>query len=122
MATTTEAPPVRLRFPFAADASLVLRPGLDLADDANFYTFCQDNADLRIERSATGELNIEMPTKSLTSKRNFQLLPQPGNRSVQNGLASVSSSAEGLGFRATRFALPTPPGFRETCPSLPITF
>jgi Uma2 family endonuclease len=106
MATVTETAPLRLHFPFVADTSLVLRPGLNMADDADFFAFCQDNADLRIERSATGELNIEMPTKSLTSKRNFQILLQLGNWSLEDGLGECFESSGG--FRLPSGAIRSP--------------
>ena len=79
MSTLTQAAPLLLRFPFAEDAQLCLRLGLDMTRVEDFFTFCQDNAELRIERSATSELSIEMPTKYLTSKRNALSDHLPGD-------------------------------------------
>jgi Uma2 family endonuclease len=96
MAASTQADPLLLRFPFAGDASLRLRPGLNMADNEDFFLFCQDNAELQIERTATGELSIEMPTKSLTSKRNALLTTYLGMWNLQNGLGDTYESSGGF--------------------------
>ena len=71
-ALTTE--PRFLRFPFGQTGQhLCLRGGLDLTDRHDFGLFCDDNKDWRIERSAHGELVIEMPTKGSTGARNALL-------------------------------------------------
>ncbi len=106
MSTAVETPPLRLHFPFVADTSLVLRPGLDMADDADFFLFCQDNSDLRIERSATGELNLEMPTKSLTSERNALLTTLLGIWALQTRLGKPYESSGG--FRLPSGAIRSP--------------
>jgi Uma2 family endonuclease len=41
---------------------------------AEFYEFCQENKDYRIERTHTGEIVIQMPTGGDTSSLNFELL------------------------------------------------
>ncbi|MDJ0620729.1 MAG: hypothetical protein QNJ63_29010 [Calothrix sp. MO_192.B10] len=38
-----------------------------------FYSFCQANRDLRIERTATGEVVMMPPATSDTGNRNFNL-------------------------------------------------
>ena len=96
MSTLTQAAPLLLRFPFAEDTQLRLRPELDMAKVEDFFTFCQDNAELRIERSATGELSIEMPTKSLTSQRNALLTTYLGMWNLQNGLGRNYESSGGF--------------------------
>ena len=96
MAALTQSDPLLLRFPFAGDTQLRLRPRLDMADTADFFQFCQDNSELRIERSATGELTIEMPTKYLTSKRNALLTTYLGMWNLQNGLGEISESSGGF--------------------------
>jgi Uma2 family endonuclease len=106
MAALVESPPLRLHFPFVADTSLVLRSGLDMANDADFFQFCQDNADLRIERSATGELNLEMPTKSLTSERNALLTTLLGIWALQTRLGKPYESSGG--FRLPSGAIRSP--------------
>ena len=96
MATSTQAQPLLLRFPFAEDTQLRLRPGLNMANNADFLTFCDDNRELRIERRASGELSIEMPTKYLTSKRNALLTTYLGLWNLQNHLGEISESSGGF--------------------------
>ena len=52
-----------------------MHPVIDLTDD-QFFEFCQINRDLRIERTATGELLIMSPTGSETGESNFRLSGQ----------------------------------------------
>ncbi|NJL85708.1 MAG: Uma2 family endonuclease [Leptolyngbyaceae cyanobacterium SM1_1_3] len=66
---------------------------------AEFYEFCQANRDLRIERSASGEVIIMPPAFSDTGNRNFNLAVQLGKWADQDGA--------GLGFdSSTGFTLP----------------
>jgi Uma2 family endonuclease len=46
-----------------------MHPIIDLTDD-QFFSFCKINRDLRIERTATGELLIMPPTGSETGGSN----------------------------------------------------
>jgi Uma2 family endonuclease len=67
--------------------------------DEQFFEFCQINRDLRIERTATGELLIMPPTGSETGGRNFRLNGQLYNWTEQN--------ETGVGFdSSTGFTLP----------------
>jgi Uma2 family endonuclease len=75
-----------------------MHPVIDLTDD-QFFEFCQINRDLRIERTATGELLIMSPTGSETGGSNFKLAVQLGNWTEQDGT--------GIGFdSSTGFTLP----------------
>lgn len=66
---------------------------------AEFYEFCQANRDLRIERSASGEVIIMPPAFSDTGNRNFNLALQIGKWAEQDGT--------GLGFDSSAgFTLP----------------
>ena len=77
---------------------LHLEPAIKLSDE-QFFEFCQLNRDLRIERTATGELLIMSPTGGETGGRNFNLAVQLGAWSEQDGT--------GLGFdSSTGFKLP----------------
>ncbi|MEQ9484992.1 Uma2 family endonuclease [Coleofasciculus sp. F4-SAH-05] len=77
---------------------LHLHPVINLTDE-QFFDFCQINRDLRIERTATGELLIIPPTGSETGGRNFRLNGQLYNWTEQNGT--------GVGFdSSTGFTLP----------------
>ena len=71
---TSTSEPRFLLFPYGQTGqSLRLRGGLDLTDKHDFGVFCDDNDEWRIERSAEGELSIEMPTKGFTGKLNAYL-------------------------------------------------
>ncbi len=75
-----------------------LRPTIDLTDE-QFFQLCQNNPELRFERTATGELIIMPPTGSRTGKRNFSLSGQLWNWSEREG--------SGVGFdSSTGFKLP----------------
>lgn len=81
-------------------APLVLQmsPAIEMTND-QFFEFCQLNRDLRIERTAKGELIIMSPTGSETGNRNFDLIVQLGIWVRQDGT--------GIGFdSSTGFTLP----------------
>lgn len=64
-----------------------------------FYTFCQANRDLRIERTAAGDVVIMPPAFSDTGNRNFNLAVRLGIWAEQDGT--------GLGFDSSSgFTLP----------------
>jgi Uma2 family endonuclease len=75
-----------------------LHPVVNMTD-AQFFDFCQLNRELRIERTATGDLIIMPPTGSATGGRNFKLTQQLANWTDQDGT--------GIGFdSSTGFTLP----------------
>lgn len=77
---------------------LHLHPVINLTDD-QFFEFCQINRDLRIERTATGELLIMPPPGSETGGRNFNLIGQLW--------VWVNQDGTGIGFdSSTGFKLP----------------
>jgi Uma2 family endonuclease len=85
----------------AENSPLVLRlhPIINLTDE-QFFEFCQINRDLRIERTATGELLIMPPTGSETGGRNFNLIGQLW--------VWVNQDGTGIGFDSrTGFKLPS---------------
>lgn len=63
--TLVETNPIVLRMP----------PALAMDDD-QFFEFCQVNRELRIERTAEGEIIVMPPTGSETGGRNFDLIAQ----------------------------------------------
>ena len=64
-----------------------------------FYEFCLANRDLRIERTASGEVIVMPPAFSDTGNRNFNIAVQLGNWADQEGT--------GLGFDSSAgFTLP----------------
>jgi len=54
---------------------LDLRPIINLTDD-QFFDLCRANADLRIERTAEGEILLMAPTGGESSRRNAQITSQ----------------------------------------------
>ena len=94
-ALTTE--PQFLLFPFGQTGQhLRLRGGLDLTDKHDFGLFCDDNKDWRIERTADGELIIEMPTKSFTGTLNAYLGFQLFGWALQEGQGMAFDSSAGF--------------------------
>src|SRR5438552_4130968 len=65
--------------------------------DAEFYDFCAQNPDLRIERDASGEIIIMPPTGWETSHRNSHLTAQLGAWAKRDGRGrAFDSNAEYL--------------------------
>lgn len=74
-------------------------PWIMLMTEEQFYEFCLANRDLRIERSASGEVIVMPPAFSDTGNRNFNMALQLGNWSELDG--------KGLGFDSSAgFTLP----------------
>jgi Uma2 family endonuclease len=74
-------------------------PAMVQTNEQQFYEFCQANRNLRIERTATGEVIIVPPTSSDTGNRNFNIALQLGIWAEQDGT--------GIGFdSSTGFTLP----------------
>lgn len=93
----TQTPPAA---PAATDR-LVLRarPALDLSDD-QFFAFCQQNRDLRIEQNAEGDWIIMPPTGFGTGDRNAELTTQLRIWAKQDGTGVTADSS-------TIFVLPS---------------
>ncbi|MBH8555121.1 Uma2 family endonuclease [Nostocaceae cyanobacterium CENA357] len=84
----TENTPLTVNFPFLVQMT-----------SEQFYELCQVNRELRIERSANGEVIIMPPAFSDTGNRNFNIAAQLGNWTEQDG--------SGIGFdSSTGFTLP----------------
>lgn len=65
-----------------------------------FVELCQPNQDLRLERAATGEIIVMLPTYPWTGKQNFGLIGQLW--------AWIDRTGLGLGFdSSTGFTLPS---------------
>jgi Uma2 family endonuclease len=63
---------------------------------AEFYEFCQANRDLRIERSASGEVIIMPPAFSDTGNRNVKIVQQLANWADEDGTGEVFDSSSGF--------------------------
>ena len=74
---------------------LQMSPAIDMTDE-QFFAFCQQNGDYRIERNATGEITIMPPTGSETGNRNFDLIVQLGIWTRQNGTGIGFDSSAGF--------------------------
>jgi Uma2 family endonuclease len=72
-----------------------MQPVVNLTDD-QFFEFCQINRDLRIERTATGELLIMPPTGSETGGSNFELSGQLFIWTKQDGTGRGFDSSTGF--------------------------
>ncbi len=74
-------------------------PSLSLMTEQQFYEFCALNGDLRIERTATGEVIVMPPAFSDTGDRSFKIAGQLSAWTEQDGT--------GLGFDSSAgFTLP----------------
>jgi len=64
--------------------------------ERRFVQFCQANPELRLERSARGELILMSPTGSETGMRNTHLTGQLWWWNEQTGLGKVFDSSTGF--------------------------
>jgi Uma2 family endonuclease len=74
---------------------LQMSPAIDMTNE-QFFAFCQQNRDYRIERNATGEIIIMPPTGSETGNRNFDLIVQLGIWIRENGTGIGFDSSAGF--------------------------
>jgi Uma2 family endonuclease len=72
-----------------------MRPPAKLTDD-QFVAFCQQNRDLRIERTAEGDLVIMPPAWSETGIKNAELNRQLANWALQDGTGRAFDSSTGF--------------------------
>jgi Uma2 family endonuclease len=80
-------------------AIITLPPTLELnieLTDEQFFQLCQNNRDLRFERTAKGELVIMPPTGSDTGRRCIKIAAQLENWSSQNNLGIAFDSSTGF--------------------------
>jgi Uma2 family endonuclease len=83
---------------FAEHLPVRVRPAAKLTDD-ELFELCARNRELRIERTAEGEIIVMSPTGGETGRRNFLLLAQLA--------AWAARDATGVGFdSSTGFLLP----------------
>ncbi|WP_324670752.1 Uma2 family endonuclease [Hymenobacter sp. GOD-10R] len=83
--------------PSFSEHSLVLRgPYLGKMTDDEFFDFCQQHPELRIERTANHEILIMSPTGSRSGKRNFELLVELGIWHKANPLGEAFDSSTGF--------------------------
>ncbi|WP_414550822.1 Uma2 family endonuclease [Anabaena sp. CCY 0017] len=73
---------------------LNLSPAIDLTDE-QFFQLCQNNRDLRLERTAEGELIIMPPTGWKSGNRNSRLTQRLGNWADADGTGLAFDSSTG---------------------------
>jgi Uma2 family endonuclease len=97
--TLTLEPTIRDMMPMSID----LRP-LPTMTDEEFFLFCQANRNLRIERTAEGEIIMMAPAGGETGGRNASVIIDLGNwaRSNKQGIVFDSSTGFDLPNGATR--------------------
>ena len=78
--------------------SVNLNPVIELTDE-QFYQICQQNKNLRFERTAGGELIIMSPTGGETSNSNAELTGQLWYWNQGTGLGRVFDSSGGFKLR-----------------------
>ncbi len=71
-------------------------PAIEPMTVEQFYQFCLANGDLRIERTANGEVIIMSPAFSDTGNRNFKIALQLGNWAEQDGTGETFDSSAGF--------------------------
>lgn len=71
-------------------------PAIVQMTDEQFYEFCQANRDLRIERTATGEVIIMPPAFSDMSNRNMKIIQQVANWADEDGTGEAFDSSSGF--------------------------
>ncbi len=74
---------------------LYARPALNLSD-AQFFAFCRQNRDLRIEQTAQGDWIIMPPTGFETGSCNNEVSRQLGNWARQDGTGVAVDSSTGF--------------------------
>ncbi len=102
----TAVRPVPVPVPATGSALLVrFPPALRLSDDG-FYEFCRLNRELRIERTAGGELSIMAPTGGDSSDKNAEIAYQLRRWAKRDGTGRTFDSSGG--FRLPNGAVRSP--------------
>jgi len=78
------------------DAIKLKTPVLDRLTDEEFFEFCQDHRDLRIERAADHQITIMPPASSETGASNGELVYQLAHWNRQHEAGTVFDSSAGF--------------------------
>jgi Uma2 family endonuclease len=81
----TEQTPMTVNFPLIQQMTTT-----------EFYEFCLANRDLRIERTASGEVIIKSPAFADTGNRNMKIAHQVANWAEQDGTGETFDSSAGF--------------------------
>jgi Uma2 family endonuclease len=79
----------------SAFIALRLRPAVTLTDD-QFFSLCRQNRDVRLERTAEGDLIVMPPTGGETGNRNSEIGRQLANWTKRNGDGRCFDSSTGF--------------------------
>ena len=79
----------------AAPITIKLEPAIKLTEE-QFAAFCEQNRDVRIERTAEGMLELMPPTFSFTGNKNIKITTQLENWTSQNGGGFAFGSSAGF--------------------------
>ncbi|RSK32493.1 Uma2 family endonuclease [Hymenobacter metallilatus] len=80
--------------PAISEEAIVLRgPLVTGFTDEEFFQFCQDNRDLRVERTADHEIIFMLPAGFLSSSASAEVVRQLSNWNVANRLGRVGESS-----------------------------
>lgn len=74
---------------------LHLRPAIEMSDE-QFFQFCQLNDDLRIERTAEGDLEIMPPAGWESSRHNLGIAAQLWTWALRDGTGEATDSSGGF--------------------------
>src|SRR6267143_4826828 len=74
---------------------LHLRPAVELTDE-QFFALCAINRDLRLERTAEGDIIIMSPTGGETGNRNADITAQVHNWTKRDGRGAAFDSSTGF--------------------------
>ena len=94
MSTVAQPNPVPV-LPDSFPLIMHIQPVLTLTDD-QFYEFCQLNRELRIERSAQGEILIMPPAGWSTGEQNAEISMQLRIWAKQDGTGTTTDSSAGF--------------------------
>ncbi len=84
-------------------------PETEPMTDEQLYKFCAVNRELRIERSASGDVIVMLPTFSETGNRNLKIVQQLANWSDRDETGEVFDSS--TGFTLPNGAIRSPDAF-----------
>src|ERR1041384_4795125 len=85
-----------LEKPIAVSGIVIhLRPGLEMTDE-QFFLLCQQNGDLRFERTAEGDLIVMPPTGWTTGDRHAEITMQLRSWAKRDGRGVANDSSTGF--------------------------
>jgi Putative restriction endonuclease len=99
----SEQTPMTVNFPLIAQMTT-----------EQFYEFCLANRDLRIERTATGDVIVMPPAFSETGNRNLKIAQQVANWTEKDGTGETFDSSAGFNYPMVQSSPQMHPGFAQS--------